>query len=111
MPEGDIAWVSPDELYVNISAGNATIADPPSGFNFEDGNWLRIGADDVAVRAVVEIPSTVSVTNPVIVPAGSIADFPGNFNQYWNNTGNLAVVTGTSDYTSNSGWILVGDGG
>ena len=110
VPEGDIAWVSPDELYVNISAGNATIADPPSGFNFEDGNWLRIGADDVAVRAVVEIPATVSVSNPVIVPAGSIADFPGDFNQYWNNTGNLAVVTGTSDFTSNSGWTLVGDG-
>ena len=83
VPLGDIAYVSPTELYLYVGVGDPvanpiSVNDIPSNFFYDtpingaagsqvvpDG-WLRIGQDQVDTNSVIEVPTTgASLTNGI----------------------------------------------
>ena len=114
---GDVAYVTPTELYVNISSATVTVNDVPAMF-FEDGpdssgrqivpaEWLRIGRDPVSSNAVIDV----SGDTLYYIPIGSIAWLSAT--QQWANVSDFPQILfnpGTASFDDVSIWKMMGDG-
>ena len=129
---GDIAYVSPTELYINVSA----TPDPspvglPSTFFLDttntDGNdanndgfddvtgeqitplgWLRIGGETATIEthAVIDVTAGDAV---YFIPDGSVVWFSAT-EQFANSTGAGQYIRPTDDLSTATGWLRLGDG-
>ena len=125
--DGDIAYVSATELYVNNTGGSVNVGTPSTFFHennvppfpsstldpdfpqrVPDG-WLRIGGDaqTIDIPSVVDV-SGASLTNGISVQPGSIA-WISITEQYWNASGaNIVVIDPTTGFNDTSLWLRFG---
>ena len=106
---GDVAYVSPTELWVNNTNAAIIVDQDIDAFDFDSEGFLRIGEDITITPSVVDV-SAATLMRPVFVAAGSVA-WLSSTEQYWNASSvNQVVISAvTADYATPD-WLRLGDG-
>ena len=126
VPDGDIAYVSETELYVNNTGASVDVGLPSTFFHennvppfpsstldpdfpqrVPDG-WLRIGTEEIRDRSVIDVSDTTSID---LVPDGAIA-WISPILQYWNASGinQFVLDPSTVSFATDPNWLQIGDG-
>ena len=123
VPDGDIAYVSETELYVNNTGASVDVGLPSTFFHennvppfpsstldptypqrVPDG-WLRIGTEEIRDRSVIDVSDVTSID---LVPDGAIA-WLSVTEQYWNASGINQFVLNPADVSFTSPtWLRFG---